>query len=566
MTYTFKLARRLAILRHFVVLTVLALLVACAKDLTAPDEGSTRSSASSPSVHVLPSSVTVETRQPVRLRGLARTVGGKLVTTQVAWTTSGGTISADGVFSSSLSGTFKVVGRGRGWKNADTSVVIVVPPSPDLVSIAVTPGTTSIDTGATHTFTATGYLSDGSTAPVGVVWAATGGDVDPSGAYTAGSATGSYRVIATSTSGSLADTSAVTVTAPAPTLASVIVSPASVSLTPGSSKQFTPYGLNSVGDSVAVTASFTATGGTITSAGLYTAGQTTGSYRVIATSNGLADTAAVSVAVTSAAPAGRSLAAGFWNYGMVSSTYCNSTGVTSSSQPTSTEALLAHLQDARKCNVRLVVVPGRKYITVGGTSGSPFSLTNAKAYTDRMAKVLVPDTLAKYAPWIIGFNLADDYGCAECWGGVKVTQSDIAAWASYVRAKVPGLRIGVRVEPTWVQGSTLPGLIDYAWAQYHTGKGDARTYFDRHSSLAKSLGIALAMGVNVKYCGGAGTAPCTPTQIRTFMGMAAQYPDNCALLGWEYNTTAMAQTGMADAWDYVLKLAAQHPDVTCKHL
>ena len=346
----------------------------------------------------------------------------------------------------------------------------------------------------------------------------------------------------------------------------MIVSPASVSLTSGSSKQFTPYGLNSVGDSVAVTASFTATGGTITSAGLYTAGQTTGSYRVIATSNGLADTAAVSVAVTSAAPAGRSLAAGFWNYGMVSSTYCNSTGVTSSSQPTSTEALLAHLQDARKCNVRLVVVPGRKYITVDGTTGSPFSLTNAKAYTDRMAKVLVPDTLAKYAPWIIGFNLADDYGCAECWGGVKVTQSDIAAWASYVRAKVPGLRIGVRVEPTWVQGSTLPGLIDYAWAQYHTGKGDARTYFDKHSSLAKSLGIGLAMGVNVKYCGGAGTAPCTPTQIRTFMGMAAQYPDNCALLGWEYNTTAMAQTGMADAWDYVLKLAAQHPDVACKHL
>jgi hypothetical protein len=569
MTYTFKLARRLAILRHLVVLTMLALLAACAKDLTSPDEASTGWSASSPSVHVLPSSVTVETSQPVRLRGLARTVGGKLSTTQVSWTTSGGTISADGVFSSSISGTFKVVGRGRGWKNADTSVVVVVPPSPDLVRIAVTPGTATIDAGATHTFTATGYLSDGSTAPVGVEWAATGGDVDPSGAYTAGSAAGSYRVIATSTSGSLADTSAVTVTAPAPTaptLASVIVSPASVSLTPGSSKQFRPYGLDSAGDSVAVTASFTATGGTITSAGLFTAGQTTGSYRVIATSNGLADTAAVSVAVTSTASTGRSLAAGFWNYGMVSSNYCNSTGVSSSSQPTSTEDLLAHLQDARKCNVRLVIVPGRKYITVGGTTGSPFSLTNAKAYTDRMAKVLTPDTLAKYQPWIIGFNLADDYGCAECWGGVKVTQSEIAAWASYVRAKVPGLRIGVRVEPTWVQGSTLPGLIDYAWAQYHTGKGDARTYFDKHSSLAKSLGIALAMGVNVKYCGGAGTAPCTPTQIRTFMGMAAQYPDNCALLGWEYNPTAMAQTGMVDAWDYVLKLAAQHPDVACRHL
>ena len=142
-----------------------------------------------------------------------------------------------------------------------------------------------------------------------------------------------------------------------------------------------------------------------------------------------------------------------------------------------------------------------------------------------MARVLVPDTLRKYDPWIIGFNLADDYQCVECWGGVKITQSEIADWASYVRQKLPGLRIGVRVDPGWVQGSGLPALIDYAWAQYHTGKGDAKTYFDRHASLAKSLGLALAMGVNVTHCGGPNTAPCTPAQVREFMGMAAQYPE-----------------------------------------
>jgi hypothetical protein len=568
MTYTFKLARRLAILRHLAVLTVLAILVACGKDFTAPEGESTGSYASPTSLQVIPRSVTIETSQHVRFRGLSGALGGKALLTTVAWTTSGGTISSDGTFSSSTAGTFKVIGRGR-WKHADTSVVIVVPPATDLVRIAVTPGSTTLDTGATRTFTATGYLSDSSTTSVGVVWSATGGDVDPSGVYTAGSVAGSYRVIATSTSGSLADTSAVTVTAPAPTLTSVIVSPASVSLTPGASKQFKPYGLNSAGDSVAVTASFTATGGTVTSGGLYTAGQTAGTYRVIATSNGLADTAAVSLAVASAAPAGRSLAAGFWNYWNSGTTYCNSAGVTASSQSTSTSDLLGFLQTARKCNVRLAIVPLRKYLTVDGLKGSPFSPDSAKAFTDRMAKVLVPDTLRKYDPWIIGFNLADDYGCASCWGGVPVTPAQIETWARYIRTKIPGLRLGVRADPTAfvAKSTTLQSAIDYAWAQYHTGKGDAKTYFDKQVSVAKSQGLALAMGLNLKYCDGvSGGIACTPAQIRTYLGLAAQYPDNCALLGWTYSSTALEQTEMADAWDYVLKLAAQHPDVPCKHL
>ncbi len=563
MTYTFKLARRLAILRHLMVLTILALLAACAKDLTAPEGGQTRSPANPTSIQVLPRSVTIETNQPVRFRVLALNARGRPVPTTIDWETSGGSISPDGRFSSSRIGVFKVFGLGRGNKHKDTSVVVVVPPPENLVRIAISPGSSTLDTGATRTFTATGYLRDGSTTPVGVVWSATGGDVDPSGVYTAGRAGGSYRVIATTTSGTLADTASITINInePAPTLARVIVSPTSTSLTTGTSKQFKAYGHDSAGDSVAVTASFTATGGTISSTGLYTAGQSAGTYRIVATSNGMADTAVVSVATT-VSGTWPSLAAGFWNY--PSESYCNTMGMTGIAQPIATSSLLGYLQSARKCNVRLVIVPLRPYITVGGTKHSPFSLDSAKAFTDRMAKVLVPDTLRKYDRWIIGFNLADDYGCADCWGGVKVTQSEIASWASYIRQKIPGLRIGVRVEPAWVQSSpTLAGLIDYAWAQYHTGKGDARTYFDKHAGIANSLGIALAMGVNVKHCNGDAPA-CTPTQIRTFMGMAAEYPANCALLGWTYSSTTLAETGMRSAWDYVLNLAAQHPDVPCK--
>jgi hypothetical protein len=564
MTYTFKLARRLAVLRNFGVLAVLALLAACNRDLTAPEPGAGDAASL---LQVVPRRVTVETNQKVQFRALPRSGWGRLAPFQVAdWVSTGGTIYSDGTFQSASVGTFKVVGHSRGRGHSDTSTVVVVPPQTNLVSISIAPSSVTLQTGATYTFTATGHLGDGSTAPVGVTWAATGGTVDPSGVYTAGATAGNYRIIATSTSGALADTAAITLDAPAPTLTSVVVSPLTVSLTSGSSKQFKAYGMSSAGDSIAVTVTYAATGGTVSSTGLYTAGSTAGTFRVIAKSNGLADTAAVSIAASAPAPTpttGRSLAGGFWNY---PSTYCNSDGVTGSTLTTSTSAVLSQLQTAKRCNVRLVIVPGRKFLSSTGQNGGSFSLDSAKAFTDRLTRVLVPDTLRKYDPWIIGFNLADDYQCTACWGGVAVTQSQIAAWASYVREKIPGLRLGVRVDPGWVQGTSLPGLIDYAWAQYHTGKGDAKTYFDKHASLAKSLGLALAMGVNTTNCAGPGTAPCTPDQVRDFMGMAAQYPNNCALLGWTYNSTAMAQAGMTDAWDYVLKLAAQHPDVACKHL
>ena len=78
-------------------------------------------------------------------------------------------------------------------------------------------------------------------------------------------------------------------------VAQIVLVPAAVTLPAGGTQQFAAWGVRNTGDSVAVAITYSATGGTITSAGLYTAGQTAGSYRVIArqTNGSLADTAAV---------------------------------------------------------------------------------------------------------------------------------------------------------------------------------------------------------------------------------------------------------------------------------
>lgn len=93
---------------------------------------------------------------------------------------------------------------------------VTAPPPPTVTAIVVTPATASLQTGGTQQFSATATLSDGSTQTnPSVTWSATGGTINTTGFYTAGSSAGSFRVIAASGNGH-ADTSAVTLTAPPP--------------------------------------------------------------------------------------------------------------------------------------------------------------------------------------------------------------------------------------------------------------------------------------------------------------------------------------------------------------
>jgi calcineurin-like phosphoesterase family protein len=147
-------------------------------------------------------------------------------------------------------------------------------------------------------FSAYGRNSAGDSLAVAVRFSATGGTITPSGMFTAGAAAGGFAVMATEQGGTLADTADVTITvAGPPILAQVVLVPAAASLTPGATRQFATYGRMSNGDSAAVGVAYAATGGTITTAGLYTAGQSAGSYRVIATdSSGVyADTASITI-------------------------------------------------------------------------------------------------------------------------------------------------------------------------------------------------------------------------------------------------------------------------------
>src|SRR6266702_1265922 len=200
------------------------------------------------------------------------------------------------------------------------------PPNSPVVQIVSSPDTVTLDPDQTQQFVAYGRTQAGDSVAVAVSWSASGGTIASGGLYTANGVAGNYQVTATA---QVPAAAALTTTASSTTvsgssqvknrgpMAQVILTPLTASAVGGGSVQFAVYGLRKNGDSVAVSVAYAATGGIISGAGLYTAGQSAGTYQVIATQSGgtLASTAAVTisnvpVASVTVSPAAANLTAG----------------------------------------------------------------------------------------------------------------------------------------------------------------------------------------------------------------------------------------------------------------
>jgi parallel beta-helix repeat protein len=284
-------------------LALLAVLsAACADNLPLDNTDAVATGAREAQFEVFPRLVYADVNQPIQLQARAFAKRGTYPLA-VEWSASGGSITTEGVFSASSAGQYKVVGRGRGKRKTDTTTVVVVDSVPDLVALVLTPDTAALVSSEARQFDAEGERSDGSITRVGTLWTAEGGTIDAGGNYVAGPNPGRYRVIAASVDGRLADTALVTVSSPVPTPVALELSPASLTLTAGSSQQFSAQVRLSDSSTATAEVQFTTTGGTISATGLFTAPSLVGPYRVIATAaSGLSDTTAVSVVPAATGP------------------------------------------------------------------------------------------------------------------------------------------------------------------------------------------------------------------------------------------------------------------------
>lgn len=244
--------------------------------------------------------------------------------------------------------------------------------------------------------------------------------------------------------------------------------------------------------------------------------------------------------------------------------YCSGL-MSAAMQQVDPRALLGRLQLARRCNIRMVLVPPRRLLTADGLPRGRFSVDSAKRLTDLYAAVLPADTILEYRNTIIGLNLADDYGCLTCWGGAAITQAQIAEWAAYTRTRLPGIPLGVRVTPDWVAAHPpLVPYLDYTWAQYATRKGEAQAYYDRAAAIAERLGLKVVMGVNVENCYDGDSTACTAADLVRFGEMAVRHPASCAFLSWRYDEGTWAQAEVREAWEGLVAVARGREGEECR--
>jgi hypothetical protein len=609
-------------------LPAMLLFAACSGgDATAPDSSSGNPSESDPrfrqipvTVSVSPNRVTVETNQLIQFLAHGRDSAGDSVGTHVEWSTSGGTILPDGRFSAAVTGTFRVLARSpqRRPERVDTAIVQVVRRQVKLASMEIAPGNTALAPGLSQTFLVTGYLKDGRAVPIGANWTATGGTIDAGGTYVAGDTAGTYHVIATHTVLPVADTAVVTISAPAtppppppseppadstpndstptpappppaPTLAKLTLTPGTATLAPTTRRQFVALGQTATGDTITVDIVFSATGGTITSAGLYTAGSRAGSYVVIASSGGIADTSTITVTAplgsgTSGIPFG---AWAIWNADETMK--ANTELFTTSMGSINPGNIISRIDAARSRGKKLMLAMTgghHPYLTDGvfdrAKWNAAMQLYNTAAIRDAVAKGVADGT-------IMGNSVMDEpqvrgLGDGNTWGPAgTMTKVRVDSLCRFVKAIFPTLPVGVVHNHDVFEPTKSYQACEFIVSQYDSYRGSVTAFRDGGLAIARRDGHAIAFSLNIMdggaqaardglwncpltTTGGRGTynpnCRMTAQQVREF-GLVLG-PAGCGLLMWRYDATFMARTDNIQAFkDVAAKLAAT-PSQPCR--
>jgi len=256
------------------------------------------------SITVAPNTDTLSAGGTQSFTAVGRDRYGRAVAISPTWTVvgGGGTITGAGLFTAGTApGTFPNTIQASSGGISAQATVTVLPGT--VASITVSPSPDTLRVGGTQQFAAVGRDAAGNTVPITATWsmAAGGGTITTAGLFTAGGVPGTYANTIQASSRGISATATITVLAGS--VAAITLTPDPDTLPIGGAQQFTAVGRDAAGNGVAITPTWSvvAGGGTITGAGLFTAGAVPGTFAntVKATSGGVAGLATVTVVVGS---------------------------------------------------------------------------------------------------------------------------------------------------------------------------------------------------------------------------------------------------------------------------
>lgn len=183
---------------------------------------------------------------------------------------------------------------------------------------------------------------------------------------------------------------------------------------------------------------------------------------------------------------------------------------------------------------------------------------------------------------IIGHYLTDEPQCAKCWGGKKITASQIDQMARYSKSLWPNMATAVRSAP-----SALPrpvsSRLDFAWAQWEgphvpSYRMTAQQFRDKEVAAAKARGLGLVFGMNYVN-GGSGSSripgsyknarkvnrwAMSAAEVRKIGSVLAASSYACALISWQYDTRVLRRSGMKSALQDLARIAERRSRSSCK--
>jgi hypothetical protein len=197
----------------------------------------------------------------------------------------GGAVSGDGTYTApATEGVYHLVATSRVSPTSKaTSSVSVSSWARRRVTVAVDPATATVAAGGSQAFSCSVSGSSDTACTWSVREGAAGGAVTSAGVYTAPQAAGTYHVVATSEADATRTaTATVTVTASQAQAVAVTIAPRTASVSAGGSQAFSCSVTGSTDAACTWSVQEGASGGAVTSAGVYTAPQAAGTYHVVA--------------------------------------------------------------------------------------------------------------------------------------------------------------------------------------------------------------------------------------------------------------------------------------------
>lgn len=190
---------------------------------------------------VAPDTISLVSGQTIQFQAVGRTTSGETRPVAVTWAATGGTITSAGRYTAdTTAGDFRVIAT---LDQPHLTAEAKIRNRGSLKEVVLLPASATVAQNAQLQFSASGRVANGTSVTISPTYTATGGTINESGIFTAGSVDGDFHVIATAvvnpSGNTVADTSPVTVgSGPAP-VATVVVAPATATVQVGATVQLT---------------------------------------------------------------------------------------------------------------------------------------------------------------------------------------------------------------------------------------------------------------------------------------------------------------------------------------